>query len=263
MVKVLRSVVCGPLEPYAAGFVGELLRRGYSSGGADQQVCFVAHLDRWMLAEGVGLCGLSTPTLQRYLGQRRAAGYREYLSMKALAPLLEYLLSLGVLPVEEPVDLGPVEELLESYRRYLLVERGVTAGTARGYVDNVRPFVTTRLRGSALDLAGISAADVTGFIGTVCPGRAIGSAKLIVCAGVAAGLAAPDRAAAGVAGWGGAGGGGVEALQPGEGTGAGSARAAAGQLRQAHADGPKGLRGDAAVVPAGTACRGGRWARAG
>jgi len=182
MVKVLGSIVRGPLEPYAAGFVGELLRRGYSSGGADQQVCFVAHLDRWMLAEGVGLGGLSTPTLQRYLEQRRAAGYREYLSMKALAPLLEYLSSLGVLPVEEPVDLGPIEDLLDRYRSYLLVERGLTAGTARGYVDNVRPFVTTRLRGSALDLAGISAADVTGFIRTVCPGRAIGSAKLIVCA---------------------------------------------------------------------------------
>ena len=30
MVKVLRSFVRGPLEPYAAGFVEELFRQGYS-----------------------------------------------------------------------------------------------------------------------------------------------------------------------------------------------------------------------------------------
>lgn len=64
----------------------------------------------------------------------------------------------------------------------MLVERGLTVGTARGYVDNVRPFVATRLRGSMLELAGISAADVTGFVSSACPGRAVGSAKLVVCA---------------------------------------------------------------------------------
>lgn len=182
MVKVLRSIVRGPLESYAPGFAVELLRQGYSRGGADQQVGFIAHLDRWMLGEGIGLNGLSDPMLQRYLEQRRAAGYREYLSLKALAPLLNYLAPLGVLPVAEPAAFGPVEELLGCYRRYLLVERGLTAGTARGYVDSVRPFVATRVRRDVLDLAGIKAADVTGFVSSACPGRAVGSAKLIVCA---------------------------------------------------------------------------------
>ena len=76
---------------------------------------------------------------------------------------------------------GPVEELLGCYRGYLLGERGLTEGTARGYVDFVRPFVATRVRGEGLDLAGITAADVTGFVLTACPGRGGGSAKLIVC----------------------------------------------------------------------------------
>ncbi|MEA5457252.1 site-specific integrase [Sinomonas sp. JGH33] len=182
MVKVLWSLVRGPLELHVVGFAAALLEQGYARSSAEQHVCFVAHLDRWMLSEGVGLDELSGPVLQRYLGERRAAGYREYLSMKAFAPLLAYLTPLGVLPVEEPVALGPVEELLDCYRRYLLVERGLTVRTARGYVDCVRPLVTVRMRGEALDLAGISAGDVTGFVSSACPGRAMGSAKLIVCA---------------------------------------------------------------------------------
>ena len=182
MVKVLRSFVRGPLEPYVTGFAEELLRQGYSRSSAGQQVCFIAHLDRWMQASGVGPDQLSRPVIERYLAGRRAAGYREYRSPRALAPLLDYLAPLGVLPAASEVRLGPVEELLGRYGDYLLIERGLTAGTVRGYVDCVRPFVAGRLRGDVLDLAGVTAGDVTGFVLAACPGRAVGSAKLIVCA---------------------------------------------------------------------------------
>jgi site-specific recombinase XerD len=182
MVKVLRSFVRGPLEPHIVGFADELLRQGYSRTSAAQHVCFLAHLDRWMSAEGVALDGLSGPVIERYLAQRRAAGYREYRSVKALRPMLDFLAPLGMLPVPPVVLPDPVEELLGSYRNYLISERGLTSGTARGYVDFVRPFVVTRLRGEVLDFAGLTAGDVTGFVLASCPGRAVGSAKLIVCA---------------------------------------------------------------------------------
>jgi integrase/recombinase XerD len=182
MVKVLRSFVRGPLEPHITGFAEELLRQGYSGCSAEQHVCFIAHLDRWMSAEGVGLDGLSGPVIERYLTQRRAAGYAEYRSVKALRPLLEFLAPLGVLPIQREIPPGPVAQLLGRYREYLLVERGLTAGSARGYVDCVRPFIATRVRGGVLDFAGLTACEVTSFVSAACPGRAVGSAKLIVCA---------------------------------------------------------------------------------
>jgi integrase/recombinase XerD len=182
MVKVLRSIVRGPLEPHVTGFAEGLLRQGYTRTAAEQHVCFIAHLDRWMQAEGVELEGLSGSAIERYLVQRRAAGYVEYRSVKALGPLLEYLAPLGVLPIPQEVPPDPVEELLGRYRAWLLVERGLMPGTARGYVDCVRPFVATRARGDVLEFTGLTAADVTAFVLGACPGRAVGSAKLIVCA---------------------------------------------------------------------------------
>ena len=65
---------------------------------AEQHVCFIAHLDRWMQAEGIGLEGLSRSTIERYLAQRRAAGYVEYRSLKALQPLLANLAPLSLDP---------------------------------------------------------------------------------------------------------------------------------------------------------------------
>ncbi len=182
MVKVLRSIVVGPLEPYIVGFAEDLLRQGYSRTSGEQHVCFIAHLDRWLISEGVGLDGLSEPVIERYLIERRAAGYVEYRSWKALRPVLDYLAPLGVLPVPDAVAPSPVELVLAQYSAYLVGERGLTSSTACGYVYCVRPFVASRVRGDVVDLAGISTVEVTGFVLAACPGRAVGSAKLIVCA---------------------------------------------------------------------------------
>lgn len=180
MVKVMRSIVDGPLAPFVAGFGAELLGFGYSRNSAEQHVCFIAHLDRWLLAEGLRVQDLSEPTIERYLGERRAAGYVEYRSVKAMWPLLEFLAPLGVLPAEPPMRLDPVAELVSRYRGYLLTERGLAPATVAGYVHLARPFIAGRSRGERLDLAGLTAADVIAFVLAACPGRATGSAKLIV-----------------------------------------------------------------------------------
>ena len=77
---------------------------------------FIAHLDRWTSAAGVAVGRLSGPMIERYLAERRAAGYREYLSPRAFAPLLAYLGPLGVLPAPAVVRRGPVKDLLGPYR---------------------------------------------------------------------------------------------------------------------------------------------------
>ena len=180
MVNVMRSMVRGPLAPYLAGFAAELLGQGYTQNSAEQHVCFIAHLDRWLLAEDLGVEALDEATIERYLVERRKAGYVEYRSVKAIRPLREFLAPLGVLPVEQPVRLDAVEELLGRYRGYLLTERGLAPSTVAGYVHMARPFIASRSRGGWLDLAGLTAADVVAFVLASCSGRATGSAKLIV-----------------------------------------------------------------------------------
>jgi site-specific recombinase XerD len=180
MVKVLRSFVRGPLEPYVVGFSEVLVRQGYTESSAGQHICFIAHLDRWMVTAGVGPGQLSGALIEGYLAERRAAGYRNYRSAKALQPLLNYLTPLGVLPVPEGVSPGPVDVLLAEYRQYLVSERGLTSATVSSYLGAVRPFVAGRVRGGILDLVGVTSADVNRFVVAACVGRPAGTAKLIV-----------------------------------------------------------------------------------
>src|SRR3954449_1989322 len=127
-----RVGVLGPLEPFAAGFVVELSGQGYTTGSAVQQMYLMAHLSRWLRAEGLDAAALSPAVVEQFCGARRAAGYQSLLSSRALDPLVAYLRGLGfVAAAEGSAPRGTVEELLGRFQRYLEVERGLVPGSSR------------------------------------------------------------------------------------------------------------------------------------
>jgi integrase/recombinase XerD len=179
-----RVRVSGPLEVFAAGFFSELARLGYRRTPATFQLQLMAHVSRWLEREGLGADQLTGEVVERFLTERRAAGYTSYVTARAMAPLLGYLRGLGVAPpASGRVVVGAVEVLLDAYRDYLAVERGLTSDTIEGYVSAVRPFLDGRLRdGDELELAGLGAADVVAFVVARCTAQSRGAAKMTVTA---------------------------------------------------------------------------------
>jgi site-specific recombinase XerD len=178
-----RVRVTGPLEEHAAGFAGELSRLGYTSGSACGQMFLMAHVSRWLAGEGLDAGGLTAEVPERFLAVRRAAGYTQLLSPKALVPLLGYLRKAGAAPeAPAPVPAGPADELLGRYQRYLVTERGLGAATAADYAAKTRPFLSGRVAADGAGLACLTAADVTAFVVGTCPSMRKGTAKLTVTA---------------------------------------------------------------------------------
>lgn len=183
MMDSSRVRVSGPLERYAPGFLAELVGVGYKRPSAVCQLRLMGHLSRWLEEAGLALEELSSAKAAGFLAARRAAGYRSLTSPKGLEPLLGYLRGLGVVPLADQPVLSAVELLLERYRDYLLVERGLVAGTARGYVDLVRPFVVSRCEENGVpDFAGLTSSGVLSFVLSECERRPRRQAKLMVSA---------------------------------------------------------------------------------
>jgi integrase/recombinase XerD len=183
MGDLSRIRVTGPLEPFVSGFVAALVERGYTPVSAAHQLRLMAHVSRWLASEGLAPDDLSPARVEEFVAVRRAAGYVNYVTPRALVALLEHLREVGVVPPAGELPLSDVEELLDSYRVWLCSERGLASVTARNYADMVRPFVASRLNAAGeLDLRSLGAGDVLAFVLAECPHRRPGSAKLLVTA---------------------------------------------------------------------------------
>lgn len=133
--------VSGPLEEFAEGFVAELVGLGYSWRGGEGQLRLMAHMSRWMSAQGLVTGDLSAGAVERFVVARRAS-YRGLRSSRALVPLLGYLRSRGAVPRASVVAAtDPGEALLERFGGYLASERGLAEATVCSYVSQARPFV--------------------------------------------------------------------------------------------------------------------------
>jgi integrase/recombinase XerD len=179
--KVSRVDVVGPLEPYQAGFETVLADAGYTPLSAANQVRLMRHLSIWLEAGDLEAADLAPVVVQDYLASRRADGYTCWLSLRGLSPLLTFLRGLGAAPGPAPQDLsGPLDELLERYRRYLVEERGLVPTTVRYYLMDARQFLAVWVDACGSRLNKLDAAGVTGFVVDGCGRRSVGSAKILV-----------------------------------------------------------------------------------
>lgn len=175
-----RGHVRGLLGPYGEGFRAKLLSSGYSWGSATHQVHLMAHFSRWLEANELSLARVDRSVVTKFLEARRSEGYVKLLSDRAMAPMIEYLHDLGVMPPEAPQPMTPGEVLLGEFGQYLFDERGLAKDSVRSYVGVARQFLACTGSGDHPDLQGLSAASVAGFVRDECARRGVGSASATV-----------------------------------------------------------------------------------
>lgn len=168
-----RARMSGPLVPFVAGFEVELGRVGYMPESVAHQLRLVAHFDGWLAERGFDAGAITPTVIEEFMEPRRAAGVHMR-SPKALGPLVEYLQALGVLAPEAEtaaVAITATERLLDHYRRYLSVERGLAVSTVNGYLSVVTPFVAGLERDDLLDFGDLRPRDVAAFVVERCRDR--------------------------------------------------------------------------------------------
>lgn len=140
--RVSKVVVKGPLGPFADAYGEKLEERRYTRLSAVNLQRQVAQLSRWLGAEDMAVEQLSEASIGAFLAAERANGRnRSSLSRPGLSCLLELLRELGVVTAPVRSALSPTEALMGSFGLYLLAERGLAAGTVRGYVDRATRFL--------------------------------------------------------------------------------------------------------------------------
>ncbi len=171
----------GLLAGLRAGFEAELSRQGYSPGTAVGYLRRFAQLGCWMQAQGLELSEFSPVVLERFGAACRAAGYRDFVSIRGDKPVLAYLRALGLGSVE-PADPGPVDELLARFADWLSRERYLAPQSVVTYVWHARALVQRLAAGDRIELRRLDVAFVRRFVLDTCPRQGRAMAKMTVVA---------------------------------------------------------------------------------
>lgn len=158
--RVSRVLMSGPLAPFADAYRCELRARGYTALSAVGLLRQMKRFSCWLGAGGLGVADVNGERVDQFLADQRARGCDpRSLSRPGLGYLVDVLAGLAVIEVKEPRVLSSTEVLLSAFESHLLSERGLAAGTARGYVDHAHRFLDGL--GSIEVLADVAAAQVT------------------------------------------------------------------------------------------------------
>ena len=183
LVKPIETPAVCSRDALLQGFEGELLQQGYPPSTVRRKKRLFADLSDWLQAQELTAGDLSFQLADRFLRDRRSAGFARHKTHMTLRPILDYLHRLKLTPpLEEPVLEGPANAILKRYRRFFTMERSLIGTTAERYIDRLRPFLDSRNSADALELGNLRPADIISFVVARCPRENSSTAKLTVTA---------------------------------------------------------------------------------
>lgn len=156
----------GPLAPWASGMAERLRSLGYTRRLVQVHLQFAGGLSKYLLRRELGTGDLNPELIEQFVGELRAKNRSWRPTSKRLSWLVDYLSEVGV--IAAPVVPRPrsgQQVLLERYRDYLMVERGLEADTVANYVRVVRLFLTVQ---SGRELDELDAGDISRFMTSQC-----------------------------------------------------------------------------------------------
>jgi site-specific recombinase XerD len=167
----------GGLGPFVDGYRGWLLERGYLPGTVGHELRFLSALGRWMIDAGLEVGQLDERLVDAFVEARRAEGLLSSAIARGSRSLLIYLRELGVVAPGRDQALSPLRELIDSYREWLLVERGLAVITVVRYEALARRFLGERVRpGDQLGVNDLDGEHVTAFLLRECERLSVASA---------------------------------------------------------------------------------------
>lgn len=177
MTKRMSAGDVGPLSMYAEGFREDLEGRGYTPDSARWRLRQFAALDRWLREQHLAACDLDAACVERLVAARRAKGLKTFVVVANFALPLAYLRAIGVVP-EAPAPVDQFSQVLEQYRSYLVIERGLAESSIPVTFHVAESFCRT------LDhrLEKLSPAEVSAYVAALSARSSVGWSKKTVSA---------------------------------------------------------------------------------
>ena len=151
---------------------------GYTPGSTRGLLMVMGQLGRWMQANVADGAPLTIADLDEFADWLRSRSAHRVPRLSGNDPLRSYLIDAGVVRVPARRPPSEVEVLIDGFRRWMIDERGLAAGTVLRYENTARRFLDERHEVcGAQFITALTARDVVEFLVVECGRVSAGSAK--------------------------------------------------------------------------------------
>jgi site-specific recombinase XerD len=173
--------VTGPLVPFAEAYEAKMRARGYTPLTMVNELRQVAHLSYWLDEHEMTAADVTSEVIEALHDLRRTRRSSANCSLQGLLALLEVLDEQGVRrPAAPAAPAAPLDEILGSFERFLLQQRGLQASTASSYVFRVRRFLSWSAPGG--EVSALRAKDITDAVLAESASVSVGATQFFVVA---------------------------------------------------------------------------------
>lgn len=166
----------GRMAEHVEPFREWLRAAGYTPGSTRGLLMVMGQLGRWMQVNVDEQ--LTMADLDAFVAWLRSRSSSRQPRLRSTDPLVGYLLAAGAIAVPAAPPPGEVEVLIGGFRRWMIDELGLAAGTVLRYENTARRFLNERHEACGSEfITGLSARDVVGFLVVECGRVSAGSAK--------------------------------------------------------------------------------------
>jgi len=166
-IELARSAA-GPLSPHLEAFVTSLIDQQYTVISLRVKSWHAAAFDAWLAEHDIALADVSDAHIDQF--HRRSYQPRSDCKAEprihetsALHHLLRYLRDQG-LCAPSPITTTSTDDLVASFERFLLRDKGLAATTVGYYRSKARDFLIHRFGIGEVDLGELNAASIIDFI---------------------------------------------------------------------------------------------------
>lgn len=172
----------GPLRAHVDAFAVDLKEKGYCKKAAYDHLRAVVAISRWLARRGLDAGDLTDARIAEFLGSWPPRGTLPCGRSRAMRDLVDLLRRRGILPPIDPPPENPIGQVTYAFTQHLVVDRGLSMTTLRGYVPIIRDFLIDRFGEGDVRLDTIRPRDIVAFQIQRCPSRGLGYAHHLVIA---------------------------------------------------------------------------------
>jgi site-specific recombinase XerD len=176
---LLNRLRFGPLAPHLDAYLQRIEQEGFLPSSVPVQMYAIARFSKWLRTQQLDLRQLDEATVERFL--KRDPAVARSAESASLHRFLVMLREIGVTLAKPPEPRSDRQRFLDEYRSYLVQERGLAVTTPLNYVPFAEQLLSYRF-GSDINLAELTATDITKFMEFRARQLSPGRAKLLVTA---------------------------------------------------------------------------------